>query len=564
MLADDTLRWWERHPLVTAALTQRATTADDPDRNLRAAAWFEARGDFESTMRHLLAAGRLDEAGRYLSAHENTLFEGGQGNRAAAWYASLPPDSWGQQGWHHVRIAWGQAIGADPHSAGATLAQLRAHLATSPAEGDEQRVLQAEAATLTSYIASMAGDTSLAITGARSAIDLFCEESPDNSQQVAAIMLIRALLWEGDYAGARRELNRVRFQPFPTALLREVTLGALKAQCLTDEGSITQARREVRSAMKWLSDHGLTPVDVSQFSLMTADGSTTLESGDPAGAVAILSASIDAALARASIGDAATALIWLARARACQGQLGDALACVHQARGLLHDSAPGSPILSRVDLTEAFVRTMGGDTVRAERLLQRVPASDARTLMWARVTMHRQVSGVRRSLAAIDTDLPRIAIERQVLLALVAMQRTNSLAEGHLTRAADLAGASGYHLALLGCPADLLDLASALASRTSDDSLALLVKCASPVEGQPLSEAVGARAVRASGGPPLSAGEVELISFLPRRDSNAEIARQLGVSINTVKTRLYRMYRKLGVDSRDAAIDVAKARGLIT
>lgn len=35
------------------------------------------------------------------------------------------------------------------------------------------------------------------------------------------------------------------------------------------------------------------------------------------------------------------------------------------------------------------------------------------------------------------------------------------------------------------------------------------------------------------------------------------------MSINTVKTRLYRMYRKLGVDSRDDAIDAARARGII-
>ena len=62
----------------------------------------------------------------------------------------------------------------------------------------------------------------------------------------------------------------------------------------------------------------------------------------------------------------------------------------------------------------------------------------------------------------------------------------------------------------------------------------------------------------------LSAGELELLTFLPRRDTNADIARQLGVSVNTIKTRLYRLYRKLGVDSRDAAVRVAQTRGLVT
>ena len=154
-----------------------------------------------------MAAGRLEEAGRYLSAHENALFEEGRGQSAAAWYASLPPDSWGPLGWHLLRMGWGQAISRDPHAAGTTVAQLRAHLALSPAEGAEQRVLEAETATLTAYLASMSGDTTTTIGSARRAIDLFCEESPDNSQQLAPATLVRAFLWEGDVTAARRELT---------------------------------------------------------------------------------------------------------------------------------------------------------------------------------------------------------------------------------------------------------------------------------------------------------------------------------------------------------------------
>ncbi len=170
------------------------------------------------------------------------------------------------------------------------------------------------------------------------------------------------------------------------------------------------------------------------------------------------------------------ALDWQARARIAAGQLGDALSCVIEARRLLHESAPTTPILSRLDLTEAFIRHLGGDGVRAERLLQNVPASDARTLMWARVTMHRQASGVRRALASITTDTPRVSIEQQVLLAMVAMKRSNALAEGHLIRAADIADRFGFQLAFLGCPADLLQLASAVASRTSHDALHRLAR----------------------------------------------------------------------------------------
>ena len=45
--------------------------------------------------------------------------------------------------------------------------------------------------------------------------------------------------------------------------------------------------------------------------------------------------------------------------------------------------------------------------------------------------------------------------------------------------------------------------------------------------------------------------------------SNREIARQLYVSVNTVKTHLKQIYRKLGVASRRDAIDRARELHLL-
>ena len=66
-------------------------------------------------------------------------------------------------------------------------------------------------------------------------------------------------------------------------------------------------------------------------------------------------------------------------------------------------------------------------------------------------------------------------------------------------------------------------------------------------------------------GPPaeLSRGEIELLSLLPGRETNGDIAEQLGVSLNTVKTMLQRLYRKLGVAGRNEAVTVARSRNLL-
>ena len=57
--------------------------------------------------------------------------------------------------------------------------------------------------------------------------------------------------------------------------------------------------------------------------------------------------------------------------------------------------------------------------------------------------------------------------------------------------------------------------------------------------------------------------ELDAARFLPSRLTVPEIAHELGVSTNTVKTHLKSLYRKLGVTSRDEAVDVARQLGIL-
>ncbi|MGO4594978.1 LuxR C-terminal-related transcriptional regulator [Leifsonia sp. 2TAF2] len=62
---------------------------------------------------------------------------------------------------------------------------------------------------------------------------------------------------------------------------------------------------------------------------------------------------------------------------------------------------------------------------------------------------------------------------------------------------------------------------------------------------------------------PLTARELELLAYLPSRLTNADLARRCFVSVNTVKTHMAHIYRKLDVVGRDAAIARARELGLL-
>ncbi|NUU07691.1 LuxR C-terminal-related transcriptional regulator [Leifsonia sp. C5G2] len=62
---------------------------------------------------------------------------------------------------------------------------------------------------------------------------------------------------------------------------------------------------------------------------------------------------------------------------------------------------------------------------------------------------------------------------------------------------------------------------------------------------------------------PLTRRELAILAYLPTRLSNAEIASRSYVSLNTVKTHIARIYRKLDVQSRSAAVDRAADLGLL-
>jgi LuxR family maltose regulon positive regulatory protein len=74
----------------------------------------------------------------------------------------------------------------------------------------------------------------------------------------------------------------------------------------------------------------------------------------------------------------------------------------------------------------------------------------------------------------------------------------------------------------------------------------------------PIQQQNGTHALTSSRVEPLSPQEMRVLRLLVQHHSNAEIARELVVSVNTVRTHVQSIYRKLGVHKRSAASEIAR------
>ena len=62
---------------------------------------------------------------------------------------------------------------------------------------------------------------------------------------------------------------------------------------------------------------------------------------------------------------------------------------------------------------------------------------------------------------------------------------------------------------------------------------------------------------------PLSQGEIRVLRYMPTNLSTPEIARELSLSVHTVRTHVRHLFAKLGVHGRTEAVARARALGLL-
>jgi LuxR family maltose regulon positive regulatory protein len=552
---------WRRHRLLTELVrTRTPATTSHQLTHQRAAAWYAERGHGPEAIHHLLEAGEHRQAGVLISDHEGDLISSGEVTTTLDWYSRLSPSAWDVAAEHELRLGWGRLLAGDPFGARDSLARLSRVVVNADGRVGDEAVsldLTGEVALLRAFVAAAQGDTAVMVAAAEEATEAFAGALSENAAQLAPIALARGLLWQGEAGRASDVAAGIEPLRYPNATIREVALRGVQAAGDVVQGRVAEASAILSAGAAWLADRGHDALGLRQYTFVTAQALALIETGEVSTGLELAAAAALAARRNAATGDLTYALLAKARAEALMAEVPTALETIRGAREDLRSACPASSMLTIVSWAEADALIRAGDHLRAERLVRALPASETRTLLAARVLGPQQPARVARVMTKLRPSCPATEVHRRLQLAECYLATDAGLSAMHLVQGARLADRHGMRMALVDHPR-LLDVGRRLAARGAEDAIAGLIASADSVR------TVRPHAASMASAPPdLSPGELELLRWLPGRETKAAIADRLGISVNTVKTRLQRLYRKLGVRSRDEAIAEARRRGLL-
>jgi LuxR family maltose regulon positive regulatory protein len=556
---EDPRGWFRYHQLFRALLRHRLRDGDPVRERLflhRAAEWHVARDDLDSGVRYLADAGDWDAVMETAFRYGAALVSTGRSGAVAQWIEQVPRQA--RQGRADVLLleVCGRILGGESTGVGEKLALIEQGESASAAE----RVV---AGLLRAYWALQRGAAEEAIAVANRVlheVDRVDDELIPNVMGIvrsradiaAAAWLARGigLVQQYELAEARRIL-----QPVPEDLHPIWQVAAIGSLALVEawSGRLRIAEQLGARAIALAHELGGDPSALTTGRLALAHVARELDqlerareivdelAGQPNsardGVLASLVATENAHLAIAA-GEAAVGLSCLVR----------------------HPNKFPLPraVASRRQAVEAQLLIMIGDLDGASRALDLAPARDCSDVLSARARLaieRGDLAAARAVIAGWSDDSPRAQRERLVWLAVLDHLEGDDVAAcSRLAMAvadAEVEGDIGiFRLAgphVLG-PARLL-------YRTVPSAFlrAIVELHHSPRVVTPVRDLVEQMTER----------EHVVLALLPTRLSNEEIATRLGVSVNTVKTHLKHIYRKLGVAGRREAVDAASDLRLV-
>ena len=234
----------------------------------------------------------------------------------------------------------------------------------------------------------------------------------------------------------------------------------------------------------------------------------------------------------------------------------DGVFAILREAGKLIEHIPRSALRRLVDAVAARWHLEVGETRQAEEQIATLAeGSPAHTLLRARLDLAcGRFDAVWARLGRASLATMRDRLTGELLLARAAIESGDD-AEPHVMAAVELAAPERLVRVLLEEGAAVARLARAAAESLGTEA------------GTRLSVALGApaRSRRILRQPTviLTERELAVLRFMPFHHTNAEIASECRMSVNTVKWHLKRIYAKLGASSRAEAVERARQLGLL-
>jgi LuxR family maltose regulon positive regulatory protein len=576
---DDRGEWHRYHPLF-AELLRAELRAQLPDEvqelHRRAATWLVAHGNDAAAMRHAAASGAWDLACQLITARWFHLLVHGEMATLRPLLEAMP----------HERLE--RCPEAALAFAGALLAR-NDHAAAEPylrlAEDEAARVpaeryahFAVGMAAVALYEGRLRGDPKLAL---RSARELLARDASLDNEDLGSAMRAFVLaqlgiveLWTGDLDAAVHHLERAR--AIGTEAGTEWTVlaaGSHLAIARTFRGEVARALRDADAAIALAENRGWSrsgPAGAA-FCVHAAVAIQRGRREDAARYVARAAETVDLARDRPL-----RAVHALNRALLLgdEGEPEAALGILQAARDELGDWPLLAPLESAMIAQEGLLRAAVGDRAAGRALLERAEGEAASSPAVANALARlRLLEGDATAARAVlephleeegsgehEDVVLSVRAESWLLdaMALDALAEHDGAAQA-LERSLDLAEPAGLRrlIEIHGTVVRPL-LRRHIRRGTSHPAIVGEALEALDRRGPEHSRAATVILVE-----PLSEREQAILRYLPTMMSNQEIAGELFVSVNTVKTHLKAIYRKLDATGRREAVQRGRELGLM-
>ena len=576
---DDERRWYRYHHLFADLLRSRLEQMRPhhvPALHRRAGEWYEQNGLIVEAVRHALAAGDIERAARLVEGNGLTMMGHGELTTVMRWLDALPDEMVRSRPWLSIARAWallyvGQLDAVEP------LLQDVENASRDLGPGRITHV-KGHIAAIRAEVAYVRGEMSR--TAALSSEALECLPVDDSmARGFAAAHLAYALYWSGDLAAADKALENAYAIAHATgdSHIAVMVLCDL-ATVQIDRGQLGRVvdtlTRALRLADQYVGRGGQRPPSIGHA--YTYMARVLFEWNDLSGALRYAQEGNELCRLWRQPETLTSSYYSLAKVLQAIGDAQGALDAVQKASRLAADLSPW--LAARVSAREALVRLAGGDLRAADRWRQAcgLSAGDRpgfqqrflyRTLARVLIAQGREQSNVRlldqavgllsRLLEASKAAGATGYVIEVLVLQAMALQAQGKMAQSltALEHALSLAGPEGYVRTFIDEGTQMNELLRRAAVRgIAPQYVSRLLLAQREIPSHPHTATLIE---------PLSERELEVLRLLNTRLPHTEIAAELFISINTVRSHIKNIYSKLNVHNRMAAVQRADELGLL-